>query len=358
LVGTPLAEFGRDGVGFGKRAASGFVCVGKIGMLTRRTALANGLASGLALTVIGRATPASALAAQPATPVNFKVPANAIDCHTHIHMDPVKFPWFDGRTYTPELATPKEMAALHARLGLKRVVIVTPSVYGPDNSATLAGMKARGINNARGVAVIDNRTAPCELEAMQDAGVVGVRLNLNTGGANNDPAVGRARFEALVKRVKPLGWHIQIYTNPTTISAIKDLVMASPVPVVFDHFGGAKGALGVDQPGFQDLLDLVRAGKAYVKISGAYRSSTNSPDYADLTPLAKALIAANDERIIWGTDWPHPNSAPPKERPVGEVTPLFQVDDGQLMNLLPVWAPSAKTRAKILVENPEDLYKF
>ena len=327
-------------------------------MLTRRVALANGLAGGLALTIVGRAKPAAALAAQPATSVSFKMPANAVDCHTHIHMDPAKFPWFEGRTYTPELATPKEMAAMHARLGVKRVVVVTPSVYGPDNSATLAGMKARGIKNARGVAVIDNRTAPCELEAMQDAGVVGVRLNLNTGGVNNDPTIGRTRFQALTQRLRPLKWHIQIYTNLATITSIKDLVMASPVPVVFDHFGGAKASLGVDQPGFSDLLDLVRAGKAYVKISGAYRSSSQAPECGDVTPLAKALIAANDERIVWGTDWPHPNSAPPKEKPITDVTPLYQIDDGMLLNQLAVWAPSAAVREKILVDNPDDLYNF
>jgi predicted TIM-barrel fold metal-dependent hydrolase len=326
-------------------------------MLTRRMAVAGGVASGLAGSLALRGGPAFALASQPQTAVNFRMPLNATDCHTHIHLDPAKFPWFEGRTYTPELATPKEMASVHSRLGLKRVVIVTPSVYGPDNSATLAGMKARG-KNARGVAVIDNRTAVCELETMQDAGIVGIRLNLNTGGANNDPNVGRERFLAAVKRIRDLRWHIQMYTNLPTIATIKDLIMTSPVPVVFDHFGGAKANLGVDQPGFADLLDVVRAGKAYVKISGAYRSSSAAPNYDDITPLAKALISANPERIVWGTDWPHPNSAPPKERPVGEVTPLFQVDDGALLNKLAEWAPSAELRKIILVENPEELYGF
>jgi predicted TIM-barrel fold metal-dependent hydrolase len=326
-------------------------------MLTRRMAVAGGVASGLAGSLALRSPPALALASQPQTPVNFRLPLNATDCHTHIHLDPAKFPWFEGRTYTPELATPKEMAAMHSRLGLKRVVIVTPSVYGPDNSATLAGMKARG-KHARGVAVIDSRTARCELETMQDAGIVGIRLNLNTGGANNDPNIGRERFLAAVKRVRDLQWHIQMYTNLPTIATIKDLILASPVPVVFDHFGGAKASLGVDQPGFADLLGLVRAGKAYVKISGAYRSSSAAPDYDDITPLAKALIAANPERIVWGTDWPHPNSAPPKERPVGEVTPLFQIDDGALLNKLAEWAPTTALRRQILVENPEELYGF
>jgi predicted TIM-barrel fold metal-dependent hydrolase len=326
-------------------------------MLTRRMAVAGGIASGLASSLALRCGPAVALAAQPQTAVSFRMPLNATDCHTHIHLDPASYPWFEGRTYTPELATPKEMSALHSRLGLKRVVIVTPSVYGPDNSATLAGIKARG-KNARGVAVIDNRTVQCELETMQDAGIVGVRLNLNTGGANNDPNIGRERFVAAVKRVRALDWHIQMYTNLATIATIKDLILTSPVPVVFDHFGGAKANLGIEQPGFADLLALVKAGKAYVKISGAYRSSSAAPNYDDITPLAKALIAANPERIVWGTDWPHPNSAPPKERPVGEVTPLFQVDDGALLNKLAEWAPTAALRRQILVENPEELYGF
>jgi predicted TIM-barrel fold metal-dependent hydrolase len=326
-------------------------------MLSRRMVVAGGVASGVAGSLALRSGPAMALAAQPGTAVSFRMPLNATDCHTHIHLDPVKFPWFEGRTYTPELATPKEMAALHGKLGLKRVVVVTPSVYGPDNSATLAGMKVRG-KNARGIAVIDNRTARCEVEAMQDAGIVGIRINLNTGGANNDPNIGRERFLAAVKRVRDLDWHIQMYTNPTTIATLKDLIMTSPVPVVFDHFGGAKANLGVDQPGFADLLALVKSGKAYVKISGAYRSSSAAPYYDDATPLAKALIAANPERIVWGTDWPHPNSAPPKERPVGETTPLFQVDDGALLNKLAEWAPTSALRRQILVENPEELYGF
>jgi predicted TIM-barrel fold metal-dependent hydrolase len=325
-------------------------------MVTRRAAVVGGLAVGLTTSVTSGVREALALASQPGTRVNFRMPQNACDCHTHIHGEPARFPWFEGRVYTPELATPAEMLALHSRLGLKRVVIVTPSVYGPDNSATLWGMKARG-RHARGVAVIDNRTAPCELETMADAGVVGIRLNLTTGGTS-DPAVARERFNAAVKRVRPLGWHIQIYTNLAMITAIKDLVMASPVPIVFDHFGGAKANLGVNQPGFSDLLDLVRAGKAYVKISGAYRSSSELPTYSDVTPLAKALIAANASRIVWGTDWPHPNSAPPKSQPLNEVTPLFQIDDGLLLNQLALWAPSAALREQILVENPEDLYQF
>jgi len=321
-------------------------------MLTRRSILLASIAAGV---IVPHRT-AFAKAAQPSTPVNFDIPAGACDCHTHIHPDPEKFPFFSGRVYTPELASPEEMTALHKALHIERVVIVTPSIYGTDNSATLFGMKARGAT-ARGVAVIDDKTPESDLDAMGQAGIRGVRLNLATGGVN-DPAVGRPRFQAAVERVKNRNWHIQIFTSLAMISAVKDLVAASPMPVVFDHFGGAQGELGPEQPGFADLVELVRSGKAYVKISGAYRASKRGPDYADVAPLARALIAANSDRIIWGTDWPHPDAVTPPGKKPTDVTPLYQIDDGRLLNQLPVWAPDAAIRKKILVDNPARLYGF
>ena len=221
------------------------------------------------------------------------------------------------------------MSALHRALHVERVVIVTPSVYGTDNSATLFGMKARGAS-ARGVAVIDDKTPEADLDAMGQAGFRGIRLNLATGGVN-DPGVGRPRFQAAVDRVKARGWHVQLFTSLAMITAIKDLVASSPVPVVFDHFGGAQAELGTGQPGFSDLLDLVKSGKAYVKISGAYRASKLAPDYPDAAPLAQALIAANPDRIVWGSDWPHPDSS---------------------------MQPDAAVRKTILVDNPARLYGF
>src|SRR3989454_12579380 len=268
-------------------------------MLTRRDVLIGAIAAGATMHLRTGFTKAS----QPATQVNFDVPACACDCHTHIHGDPEKFPFFPGRVYTPEMALPEEMAALHRVLRMQRVVIVTPSVYGTDNSATLYGMKARGAD-ARGVAVIDDKTPESELDAMAQAGVRAIRLNLATGGAA-DPATGRSRFEKAVGRVKRRNWHVQMYNNLATISAISDLVAVSQVTVVFDNIGDARAELGPRQPGFAELLNLVRSGRAYVKISGAYRSSSLGPDYADVVPLAQALIAANPERIVWGTDWPH-----------------------------------------------------
>jgi predicted TIM-barrel fold metal-dependent hydrolase len=316
-------------------------------MFTRRDILAGAGALTFARRVFAKAS-------QPATAVNFAVPAKACDSHTHIWADPAKFPLWPGRPYTPETALPEEMAAMHRAIHIQRVVIVTPAVYGTDNSATIYGIKARG-GNARGIAVIDEKTPDSDLDAMARAGVRGIRLISGANGPT-DPAVARRRFEMAVPRVKSRNWHIQMYTSLAMIRAMKDLLAASPVPVVFDHFGGAQAALGLEQPGLADLLDLVRSGKAYVKISGAYRASKQEPDYPDVVSLAKALIAANPDRIVWGTDWPHPNGAVPPGRKISDPAPPFQIDDGRLLNQLPVWAPDAATRKKILVDNPARLY--
>jgi predicted TIM-barrel fold metal-dependent hydrolase len=321
-------------------------------MLTRRSIILASIAAGVAMPN----RTAFAKAAQPSTPVHFDIPAGACDCHTHIFGEPEKYPFFAGRVYTPEPASPEEMAALHKALRVERVVIVTPSVYGPDNSATLFGIRARG-PTARGVAVIDGKTPDSDLDVMNQAGIRGIRLNLATGGIS-DPAVGRTRFQTAVDRVKSRNWHIQIFTDLAMISAIKELVAASPVPVVFDHFGGARAELGPEQPGFADLLELVRTGKTYVKISGAYRASNLAPDYVDVIPLARALIAANSDRIVWGSDWPHPDAVTPPGKKPTDVTPLLQIDDGRLLNQFPVWTPDVAIRKRILVDNPARLYGF
>lgn len=291
-----------------------------------------------------------------AAPVNFKLPTHGCDCHTHIFGDPKKFPFFAGRSYTPQPATPADMAKFHKALQIERVVIVTPSVYGTDNAATVWGLKERG-KTARGIAVIGDDTPDRDLDAMHKAGVRGIRLNLATAGVN-DPAEGRRRFNRAAERMKARGWHIQMFTSLAVIRAIKNEVLNAPVPVVFDHFGGAKAALGVDQPGFSDLLDLVKSGKAYCKISGAYRASDKGPDYPDAALLAKALIAANEDRIVWGTDWPHPDSPGPAGRAATTVSAPMPIDDGRLLNQLPIWAPDEATRKKILADNPAKLYSF
>ena len=315
-------------------------------MIKRRDLLAGAVAAGALL----QSRIGFAKAAEEVSRVGFTVPEGACDCHTHIHGDPKVFPWYPGRVYTPETASPKEMMVVHRALHMQRVVIVTPSVYGPDNSATLWGMQARG-KHARGVAVIDRHTTESELDTMNMLGVRGIRLNLATGGTS-DPSVGRQRLQDALDRMKRRDWHVQLNTSLVMIRAMRDLIAAAPVPVVFDHFGGANPAYGVKQPGFPDMVDLVRSGKAYVKISVSAGPRT---DYTGFIPMAKELIAANPDRIVWGTNWPHPNSAGgSKDR----VSPLFQVDNGLVLNQLSLWAPDAATRKKILVDNPARLYKF
>ena len=325
-------------------------------MLSRRHILI-GATAATAYALVGSETLSFAKASQPSTPVNFDVPAGACDCHTHVFGDPLRFPFAASRAYTPEQASVEEMRALHRALHTERVVIVNPSVYGADNACTLDGIKQLGLH-ARGIAVIDEKTPESALDEMDRAGIRGIRINFETTGVS-DPALTRQSFTAAMERIKGRKkWHIQVYTRLSVIEQIKDLVMAAPMPIVFDHFGGAQGPLGVHQAGFDTLLNLVATGKAYVKISAPYRSSTKAPDYPDVAPLAKALIAANPQRMLWGSDWPHPDSAQVPGRKFGDIAPLQQIDDGRVMNLLPVWAPDAALRKTILVENPARLYGF
>src|SRR5712691_9181115 len=165
------------------------------------------------------AEPVLAKASQPATPVNFDVAARSCDCHTHIYGDPVQFPYIPGRVYTPQTALPEEMTAFHKALGIQRVVIVTPSVYGTDNSATLNGIKARGAD-ARAIADIDDKTPERELDDMGRAGVRGIRLNLATAGVN-DPAVAHQKLQAAAERMKKRKWHVQVYANAALIDDLK-----------------------------------------------------------------------------------------------------------------------------------------
>jgi predicted TIM-barrel fold metal-dependent hydrolase/predicted NBD/HSP70 family sugar kinase len=299
--------------------------------------------------------PRTMTASQPKTAVAFAVPAGACDCHVHVFGTDAEFPFADGRGYTPPPASAAELSALQRALRLSRVVIVQPSVYGSDNSCTLDGMRRLG-PRARGVAVIDAATSRAVLDDMHRAGIRGVRVNLETAG-ETDPDAARRNLAAAVERVAPLGWHVQVYTRLSVITGLREAVARLSVPIVFDHFGGARAEGGVDQLGFAALLALVGAGQAYVKVSGAYRSSQKAPAYDDMAPLARALIAANPERILWGTDWPHPHAAAPGAA-VNRVTPFYDIDNGLALNQLLLWAPKAAIRRKILVENPARLYDF
>ncbi|MFI5058283.1 MAG: amidohydrolase family protein [Candidatus Acidiferrales bacterium] len=322
-------------------------------MLSRREVLIGAAATGAAA-LVRPATIVLASASQPSTPVNFEVPAGACDSHTHIFGDPQRFSFTPARVYTPEPASIDEMRSLHRALHTDRVVVVHPSVYGTDNACTLDAIRQFG-SSARGIAVIDDKTSDTSLDEMDRGGIRGIRINLETAGLT-DPTLARQCFKVAIERIRGRNWHVQIYTRLSVIESLAGQVLAAPVPVVFDHFGGAQAALGIQQPGFDTLVKLVQKGKAYVKISAAYRISKQAPDYPDVAPLAKALIAANPQRILWGTDWPHPAQIP--GRKPTEITPLLQIDDGCLFNQLAVWAPDAAQRKTILVDNPAKLYRF
>ena len=288
--------------------------------------------------------------------MNLELPPHACDCHTHVYANPRRFPLAPDRVYTPEVVEAEELVNFHKKLGFERVVIVHPNTHGTDNSVSLYAMSVYG-PNARGVALIDSRTSDSEIESMKREGMRGARINLRMkSGDETDTIAGQALFQALAERVQKHQWHIQMFTSLPVIHGIADLVRDSPVPVVFDHFGGLDASLGLNQPGFSDLIELVSAGKAYVKISAAYRSSTQAPDYPDIAPFARVLIAANPDRILWGSDWPHPTGVTPPGRRTTDVTPMKQIDDEALLNQLAVWAPDPAIRHKILVDNPARVY--
>ena len=326
-------------------------------MLTRRDMLHHIGAAGVSAAALQTGIATAAMPSERSAP-NFEVPRGACDCHVHVFGDPVKFPFAEKRIYTPPGASVDELLQLQKSLHLDRVVVVQPSVYAADNSCTVDAVRRMGLR-ARGVAVINKSTSPAALDDMAAAGIRGVRLNLETNTAGKfDPDAAKALLDATATQIAGRGWHVQFYTRLTTIAALKDHFAQLPFPLVFDHFGRAAAAQGPSQPGFDALLDLVKSGHAYVKISGAYRCSEKAPDYADVTPLAQALVKANPDRIVWGTDWPHPNSDAGRGKPLTDISAPFPIDDGLLFNQMAKWVPDAGTRKKILVDNPARLYGF
>src|SRR4051812_6689225 len=283
-------------------------------MFTRRGVLR--LSAGAAAAAAARDSFAAGETAR--TPVSFELPPGACDCHVHIQ-DPAKFPFVANRVYTPPPALVEELEELQRALHLERVVVVQPSVYGTDNACTLDAVRRLG-QRARAVVVIGEQTSRGELQDMNGIGARGVRLNLETTTAGAfDAGRAKALLDRVAEQIGGLNWHVQFYTRPAIIAGLKDHLAQLPFPVVFDHFARAAAQQGPGQPGFDAVLDLVKSGRAYVKISGAYRISKHAPDYSDAMPLAQAMIAANADRIVWGTDWPHPNSDFGRGKPLTET---------------------------------------
>jgi predicted TIM-barrel fold metal-dependent hydrolase len=287
--------------------------------------------------------------------LRFQMPAGACDCHTHVFGPAERYPFAANRHYTPGDASVQELLTLQRHLGLQRVVIVHPSPYGSDNACTLDALRELG-ERARGVAVIDEKTSDAQLNDMHEAGVRGVRLNLETGGVN-DPVYAARQLEWAAARVAPLGWHVQIFTNLAVLASLRQTIRALPVPLVADHFCRARAALGTRQPHLDVLLDLVREGRVWVKLSAPQRIA-DTPDCSDAGAIARALIAANPERMLWGSDWPHPGARPGVPRRVDEIEAFNPVNDGRALNRLAEWVDDENTLHKILVGNPARLYGF
>jgi predicted TIM-barrel fold metal-dependent hydrolase len=273
------------------------------------------------------------------------LPTGAVDTHVHVFAPPYKLS--PKRGYNPPDSTLADLKHLHATLGIDRVVFTQPSVYGVDNSAILDGMaalNAERANRARAVMAITLDIPDDELEALDARGVRGVRLNTDNAGGM---PIAMAAIPDLAARIAPLRWHIEFLFPGKDLVELMPTLTAVKVPISIAHFAYQPASAGVSAPGFQALIDLMRRGNTWMKISGANRvSATDLPPYDDVKPMAEALIEAAPDRIMWGTDWPHPNKY--------HVNP----NDGDLVDAFGDWVTEEATRRRIMVDNPAAFYRF
>lgn len=269
------------------------------------------------------------------------MPAGACDAHCHVFGPASKFPYSADRSYTPPDAPVEKLRLLHARLGISRAVIVHASCHGTEMDVTLHAIAASA-GAYRGVACVDDSVSDLQLRRLHEGGIRGIRFNFvkHLGGVP-DLAV----FRRLVARIKPMGWHVVLHLDADDILTQKELLARIDVPFVIDHMGRVNAAEGLDQRPFRSLLDVYRHNPlAWIKVCGAERVSAGKRPFRDAIPFAQALIAVDPERILWGTDWPHPNIT--KEMP----------NDGELVDLFAEICPQATVRARILVDNPTRMY--
>ncbi len=273
-------------------------------------------------------------------PPRLAAPENACDCHMHIY-DAARFAPLRPAARLQTQAGAAEYRLLQRRLGTTRTVVVTPAVYETDNRVTLDAIARLG--DARGVAVVHPAVSDADLERLADGGIRGIRFT------QFDPATAVTTLdmiEPLARRVADLGWHVQIHMRADQIVAADGLWDRLPSTMVFDHMGRLPQPAGVDHPAFAIIRRLIDRGRTWVKLSGAYLDTkAGPPAYADATAVACAFAAAAPERIVWGSDWPHP-------------TETQKPDDAVLFDLLAAWVPDAAMRRRVLVSNPETLYGF
>jgi len=279
-------------------------------------------------------------------PAKLKAPAGACDCHHHIY-DAARFPVKPGVQVVPN-ARVEDYRLLQRRLGISRDIVVTPTPYPAtlaDNLVTLDAIKQLG-PNARGVAIVSPEMTDADLKTLDAGGVRGIRFSLTSGRPGAASTATPEIIEAMAKRVAPLGWHVQFNVTGEQIVAAEALFGRLATPIVFDHMGHLPQPAGIDYPAFAIIRALIDKGRTWVKLSVTYDSSKDGPPgYADVNRVGQAYVKAAPERLIWGSNWPHP-SEPNKP------------DDAMLFDLLGQWAPEEATRNRILVANPEALYGF
>ncbi len=274
------------------------------------------------------------------TAPRFHVPEGACDCHAHIIGPVSRFPFVEPRSFTPPEAPVSDYAPMLKTLGIARNVIVQPSVYGTDNSCTLAALIELGLDRARGIAAIEQSVSISELRELNAAGFNGARfITMAKGGAPIE------QLEGVAKKIAPLGWHIEMFvpTNawPDLYPKVRDL----PVPVVLDHMANIPPDRKTNDPALTAVMKLLETGRFWIKLCG-YRVSLSGYPYADVAPVARRFVQHALERCVWGTDWPHTNVE-------GHMP-----DDGELLTLLNEWVPDEAALHRILVQNPAELYGF
>lgn len=267
------------------------------------------------------------------------VPFGATDTHIHVYDDTPLAP--TALSKPPPQAGVEDYKRIRAQLGLTRTVMVQPSVYGTDNECTLRGIAALGADVARGVAVVDAGVSETELDRLTSGGIRGARFFMLPGGA-----VGFDQLDTIAAKMAAFGWHAVFQTDGRKLADHAAQIRSWPVPVIIDHTGKFLEPVAVDSPEFRVLLGLVETGRVYVKLAAPYETSrTGAPAYEDVSRLARALVKAVPERILWASNWPHPGRDP---RP----------DSAHLLDILADWAPDAGDRQRILVDNPAGLYGF
>jgi predicted TIM-barrel fold metal-dependent hydrolase len=269
----------------------------------------------------------------------FRLPPGACDAHCHVFGPGNIFPYAPNRRYTPNDAPKEMLRALHDHLGVERAVIVQASCHGADNAAMLDCI-ASDPTRYRGVAIVDDGFADKDYQTLHDGGVRGVRFNFvkHLGGA---PDMGV--FNRVIDRVKGYGWHVVLHIDAPDIAPLSDMIKKLPLPFVVDHMGRVPAKNGVDQPPLRALIELAKRDNAWIKVCGSER--IDFPPYDKAVPIAHALIEAAPDRVLWGTDFPHPNAT-------------HEADEADLVDLVPQYAPDPKRQQALLVDNPARLYGF